>query len=147
MQCTWLGFARVGILVKLRHFLEKVKDEDGAYNHLQASLRMFMDLDLINKFNIDYLTLCRSQNSLTKILNPQIDRWHNPFSDGCAQWRKTTGRWTTTTGDTPSTSASWCSPSSPPPRGGTTLARLRYLPGFSRACFEVVFQNRCWRWW
>ena len=26
----------------------------------QASLRMFMDLDLINKFNIDYLTLCRS---------------------------------------------------------------------------------------
>jgi len=26
---------------------------------LKASLRMFMDLDLINKFNIDYLTLCR----------------------------------------------------------------------------------------
>ena len=26
---------------------------------LQASLRMFIDLDLINRFNIDYVTLCR----------------------------------------------------------------------------------------
>ena len=47
---------------------------ENLINSHQASLRMFMDLDLINKFNIDYLTLCRSQNCSTKILNPQIDR-------------------------------------------------------------------------
>ena len=33
---------------------------ENLINPHQASLRMFMDLDLINKFNIDYLTLCRS---------------------------------------------------------------------------------------
>ena len=43
----------------------------------QASLRMFMDLDLINKFNIDYLTLCRSgKNFPTKTLSyTKYFRW------------------------------------------------------------------------
>ena len=36
------------------------RKKNNNHDH-QASLRMFMDLDLINKFNIDYLTLCRSQ--------------------------------------------------------------------------------------
>ena len=43
----------------------------------QASLRMFMDLDLINKFNIDYLTLCRSgKNFPTKTFSyTKYFRW------------------------------------------------------------------------
>ena len=38
---------------------------------------MFMDLDLINKFNIDYLTLCRSgKNFPTKTLSyTKYFRW------------------------------------------------------------------------
>ena len=35
------------------------RNHGNLINCHQASLRMFMDLDLINKFNIDYLTLCR----------------------------------------------------------------------------------------
>ena len=51
---------------------------------------MFMDLDLINKFNIDYLTLCRYHNSFS---NPQMLYFCKEtiyldkltISDGCAQ--------------------------------------------------------------
>ena len=46
----------------------------------QASLRMFMDLDLINKFNIDYLTLCRLGK---KFPTKKLFLTQN-ISDGCA---------------------------------------------------------------
>lgn len=41
---------------------------------------MFMDLDLINKFNIDYLTLCRSEK---KFPTKKLFLTQN-ISDGCA---------------------------------------------------------------
>jgi len=42
---------------------------------LKASLRMFIDLDLINRFNIDYLTLCRWLSSVRK--NYRDVTYHN----------------------------------------------------------------------
>jgi len=48
---------------------------------LKAALRMFIDLDLINRFNIDYLTLCRWLSSVQKnYRNVTYHNWRHAFN-------------------------------------------------------------------
>ena len=72
-------------------------------NLFQASLRMFTDLDLINRFNIDYFTLCRYLQLLQPLTTARSSRYL-VFSGGSVPSVVITGVLPTTTGDMLSTS-------------------------------------------
>ena len=101
--------------------------EMSDHDTCRVTLRMFLEFDLINKFQIPYKVRPKTVAGIEGERHPRVLLYSRSFAVGFWACGRTTGQWSTTTGDMPSMSAKLCSLSSKQEKWTSLWMILRWL--------------------